>query len=278
MQISPRYDGEPILSIEGSADDQRVPLLRQRRRMAAALGALTDDQWAHPSRCEGWSVQDVIAHLVGTNAFWALSIRSGLAGEPTRFLASFDPMATPAQMVAPMRVLAPSEVLEQFVETNQALFDAVAEVDDAGWSMLAEAPPGHLPIRLVAHHALWDSWVHERDVLLPLGIAPDEEADEVVSCLRYVAALAPAFGITADAAQRGALVIDAVDPDTCVVVEVDGSVAVHTGPAPADALRLTGGAVDLVDVLSIRAPLTHPVPEHQRWLVAGLAEVFDTPR
>jgi uncharacterized protein (TIGR03083 family) len=50
-----------------------VPLLRQRRRLAALLGSLDDQQWATTSRCEQWSVQDVVAHLVSTNQFWAFS-------------------------------------------------------------------------------------------------------------------------------------------------------------------------------------------------------------
>ncbi|MDX6717717.1 MAG: hypothetical protein QOH30_4275, partial [Baekduia sp.] len=38
----------------------------------------------------------------------------------------------------------------------------------------------------------------------------------------------------------------------------------------------SGRAVDLVDMLSIRAPLGQPVPEDGRWLLEGLATVFDT--
>ena len=173
MQLSPRYDGEPIIAIEGALDDQREPFLRQRRRLADALAALTDEQWRQPSRCAGWSAQDVIAHLIGTNHFWAASITAGLAGEPTRILAAFDPVATPALMVESMRTLTPCETLEQLVDSHRGFLSAVESLDDEGWSTLAESPPGHVPIRLLVSHALWDCWVHERDVLIPLGIEPD---------------------------------------------------------------------------------------------------------
>ena len=284
MQLTPRYDGKTFLMIEGAPDDQREPLIRQRRRLQHALAGLTDDQWATPSRCDGWTVQDVISHLVTVNQFWSLSIGLGVAGTPTQFLATFDPVATPAQLVEAARDTAPADTLEQFAASNEALFDAVGSLDASGWNALAEAPPGHITVRLLAHHALWDGWVHERDVLLPLGIAPDEEADEIISCLRYAAALGPTFalapGDVTDArsqpARRGSLVVDATDPDVHVVVEVADIVHVHTGAAPDGAVRLAGRAVDLVEALSIRAPLGHSVPEASRWLLGGLAEVFDT--
>jgi uncharacterized protein (TIGR03083 family) len=283
MLLSPRYDGAPVIAMTGPNDDQRDTVIRQRRRMERALTALTDEQWASASRCDGWTCQDVVAHLIGTNRFWAGSINAGLAGEPTRFLAAFDPAATPTQMVEPMRSMTPGEVLAQFVDTNRGIFDAIESLDDEGWSTLAEAPPGHVPIRLVAHHALWDSWVHERDVLLALGITPAEEPDEVISCLRYVAALAPALVIPAgsanenssDLTRTGSIVIDVIEPDAHIVIEVGETVAVHDGAAPAGACRLSGRAVDLVEILSIRAPFDQPVPDEGRWLLSGLAEVFD---
>src|SRR5262249_40851911 len=151
------------------------------------LARLDDEQWAAPSRCAGWSVQDVIAHLVGTNQFWAFSINAGLAGEPTQVLAGFDPAATPAQMVDAMRAQSPAETLEQFGEPGGALAAVVARIDDAGWSTLAEAPPGHIAIRGVVLHALWDAWVHERDVLPAVGVTPLEEPDEIAGCLHYAA-------------------------------------------------------------------------------------------
>src|SRR4051795_7784444 len=64
-----------------------------------------------------------------------------LAGEPTRFLASFDPVATPAQLVERERGLKPGDVLAQFRDTLDAMDDAVCTIGDR-WSTLAEAPPG----------------------------------------------------------------------------------------------------------------------------------------
>jgi len=275
MQISPRYDADPLIVIDGPADDQREPATRQRRRFAAALAGFTDDEWRAPSRCEGWTNQDVVAHLTGTNQFWTVSLTSAVAGTPTRYLAGFDPQATPAQLVDARRSLSPAEGLEQFVASNDALLDVVAGLDDAGWAAMAEAPPGHLPARLIAHHALWDAWVHERDVLLPLGRTPEEAPDEVVSCLRYAAALGPAFAITNDTATTGRFAIAATDPDVALVLDLGAAVHVSEGAAPLGLPVLRGRAVDLVEALSIRCPLGPDAPDEWRQVLSGLATVFD---
>ena len=70
-------------------------------------------------------MQDVIIHLASTNQFWAFSINQGLAGEPTQFLLGFDPVASPAELVAAATGhAARPTTLAQFVEGNQALADA----------------------------------------------------------------------------------------------------------------------------------------------------------
>lgn len=275
MQLRPRYDVPDFLRFEGLLDDPSVALLQQRRRLASILAELDDAQWATPSRCEGWSVQDVIAHLVDANRFWAISIAAGRSGEPTRYLATFDPVASPAEMVAGVRSLSSAEVLERFVESNDAIAESVAGLDDDGWSTLGEAPPGHVPLRAVALHALWDAWIHERDIALPLGLAAVEDADEIAGCLRYVAAVSPAFAVAGGSTRQGSIVVEATDPAVRVVVDVGEAILVHEGDASTGALHLTGSAVDLLEALSYRMPLRQPVDDEHQWLFSGLAQVFD---
>ncbi|MEQ1874659.1 MAG: maleylpyruvate isomerase family mycothiol-dependent enzyme [Ilumatobacteraceae bacterium] len=274
MELTPRYGTNPIITLDGSPPLILQPVTRQRRRLADALASFTDDQWAHPSRCAGWSNRDVIVHLDSTNSFWAFSIASGLRGTPTTFLSGFDPVASPAQLVAGSNELTAQAVLEKFAASAAALDAVFNALSDSDWLVLAEAPPGHISINALAHHALWDSWIHERDVLLPLGIAPAEEPDEVTACLRYVAALAPGFAVSRGRVDNGTLAVQATTPDAAFVVEVGDHVHVRTGSAKAD-LLLNGPAVDLVEALSIRAPLKQSIPTDLKWMVNGLAEVFD---
>ena len=43
---------------------QAIDALRAiHEQMRALAGQLTDEQWASPSGCEGWRVQDVFAHV-----------------------------------------------------------------------------------------------------------------------------------------------------------------------------------------------------------------------
>lgn len=295
MLASPRYEGPAIISMTGEPGDQLAPLVRQRRRLHATLVDVTTDGWSSASRCDGWSVQDVVAHLVGVNAFWQASVLAGLAGAPTRVLAAFDPAVTPALMVASMRELEPGDVLERFAASNDALLAVFDALDDRGWTAVAEAPVGHVDIRVVAHHALWDCWVHERDIALPLGLTPPVEADEVCSCLRYVSALTAAFAVSTGRTTADVFAVEATDPAESFVLDVGHCVAVRDRVAMRDrvavrdrvagrdrddgvlrdAVSLHGDAVALVEALSVRAPLPESAPTQWRELSAGLATAFN---
>jgi uncharacterized protein (TIGR03083 family) len=277
MKVSPRYDGPPLISIDGSARDQLAPVVRQRHRMETMLAGLTDDAWHAPTRCEGWDVQDVIAHINGVNAFWEASIKAGLAGTPTRILVGFDPVATPALMVDAVRSLTSKEVYEQFVTANDSFLATIAGLDDDGWATLAEAPPGHIPIRLLASHALWDAWVHERDIALPLGIAPPEEADEVIASLRYAAALSPGFLLSRGEAPAGMFAVEVTDPDASFTLEIGDAIVIRSGSVPSGVPVLRGDAIRLTEALSIRAPLPADTATEWRELLRGLEAAFDAP-
>ena len=273
MLLTPRYGATPVITLDGDPAAVGDLLVDQRRRVAETLSQLSYDQWGRPSRCSGWSVLDVAVHLSSTNPFWEASIRSGVGGEPTEFLSSFDPVATPAQMVAAADRTG-AEVVEEFTASTESLEALVAELALSDWEALAEAPPGHMSVSAVAHHALWDSWIHERDMLLPLGASPIEDADEVVASLRYVASLAPGLALGIGARRTGGFDVSASGPDTTFHVEIGDDVAVTDGAAGSDFV-LEGNAVDLLEALSVRVPLQAMIPDELHWAFSGLRTVFD---
>ncbi len=274
MQLNPRYGDDPIIELRFPPAEILEPLVRQRGRLADCLSSFTDEQWMTPSRCAGWSNRDVIVHLESTNGFWSHSIAEGVRGAPTRFLATFDPVATPAQMVASSQDEGVDELVDRFVASNRSLAELCASLGPADWEATAEAPPGHVSVSAVAHHALWDSWVHERDVLLPVGIEPDQQADELAACLRYAASLGPALALTVGAETVASIQVHATDPETRFSVTIGEHVVVAPTTSDSD-LRMTGGAVELIEALSMRTPLPQSVPHELHWLRSGIAQVFD---
>lgn len=276
MQLTPRYGTDPVLTLDGSPADICGPAVRQRRRLAATLATFTEEQWSHPSRCAGWTNRDVIVHLDSTNAFWSFSIASGVGGAPTQFLATFDPVASPAALVDGAADVSSSEVLTKFTASTEAFAEQLVALDTDGWSALAEAPPGHISVSALVHHALWDSWVHERDILLPLGIAPAVEDDEVAACLRYGAALGPALARTRGDVRTGTLALEVTDPGVAAVIDIGDRIVVSSGTGSAD-LQFTGDAVELLEAFSIRRPFPHVVDPSHTWMLGGLSETFDNP-
>jgi hypothetical protein len=117
--------------------------------------------------------------------------------------------------------------------------------------------------------------VHERDVLLPLGRAQAVESDEVAIALAYVAALGPACHLNAGSTRTASLAVRAHSPSLEFTVEVSRQVTVRPGASDSRTVSLEGGAVELVEALSCRAPEPE-VAEDDRWLVDGLSQVFSS--
>jgi uncharacterized protein (TIGR03083 family) len=274
MRLTPRYDGSAVIDVAALVADPSEAVIRQRNRLTGALAQLSSDEWSSPSRCEGWSVQDVAEHLAGVNQFWLLSIDAGLRGEPSRLLASFDPMTVPAAMVESARGAAPATTLEKLSASNAELAALLGSLSQSDWAKAAEAPPGHIAVRAVCAHALWDSWIHERDVLLPLQRDQQIQRDEVVTALVYAAALGPAFYLTIGHPSSGSLAVHARHPDLDFTVEVGDEVRVRLGAVTDATAVVEGNAVDLLEGFSCRAPHPHVADDH-RWLVDGLHKVFD---
>ncbi len=269
MKLIPRYDGLPIISIDGAPDSQLAPAVRQRRRTEALLASLDAEQWTAPTRCEAWNVADVVAHLITVNTFWTLSITQGLAGTPTRYLEYFDPAVTPDELVVGVRGTPPDELLDQLVASNDVILNLVERLDDVGWSKLAECPAGHLPIRLVLQHGLWDGWVHERDIALPLNLPTTDEPDEIISSLVYASALSSAIALIRGESLRGEFALTTTNPSSTWVIDVTETVAVRPGDGASTTPVLDGAAADLVEALSLRVPLPSWAPEEWRCLLAG---------
>lgn len=277
MIITPRYAGPAILTMDGDGHDGLAPIIRQYRRFAAMLAGFDDAAWSASSRCDGWSTRDVAAHLLSVNRFWKASVVAGLSGQPSTILKGFDPAKTPPAIVDTMAGLSNRDILEQFQSASQGLLDVLAGLAPNDWSALAESPAGHVPIRFIVHHALWDSWVHERDVAVPLDLAVPDEDDEVTICLRYAAAIGPVLGLSASNSTPGRFAVEATGPTVRFVVSVDvETVSVYTADSDDSLPTLRGSAVHLTEALSLRTPPPLTMPHEWTQLLDGLRTAFDS--
>ncbi|MHB8437744.1 MAG: maleylpyruvate isomerase family mycothiol-dependent enzyme [Acidimicrobiales bacterium] len=276
VKLMPRYGSPAVIDISALVASPSTAVVRQRDRVAAALSQLSPEEWSVPSRCAGWSIQDVAEHLVSVNQFWVLSVGAGLLDEPSRFLASFDPVTVPAALVERARGEESTTTLEKLNASNAELAKLLNSMSDVDWMKLAEAPPGHLAMEAVCAHALWDAWIHERDILLPLGRAQWIEPDEVATALVYAASLGPAFYLNAGEPRAGSLAVRANHPDIEFVVEVSDQVRVRLDSVTDPTAVIVGDAVDLIERFSVRTSLPTVADEH-RWLVDGLQQAFAAP-
>lgn len=273
VKLSPRYHAPPVIAFEGEPDAVLTPLVRQRERLEVLLDDLSPDEWQAPTRCEGWAVKDLVAHLASVNNYWTFSINMGVAGTPSEALATFDPVAVPAALAAAEASTPAQEMRDKFLVSNKHLLDLVHSLDVDVWTKPAECPLGHVAINVVAHHALWDFLIHEWDITLPLGRAQVAEDDEVIESLAYAAALNAALVLLGGGDVPSPLAI--ATPDAAMVLESGASVTVKRAESVRDEPCWRGDGVALLETMSVRAPLPPSTPADWRAVLVGLHETFD---
>jgi uncharacterized protein (TIGR03084 family) len=140
------------------------------------LGALLDrcaaSDWELGTRCDGWTVADVVLHLAQTNEAAVASITGqGLAAAAVAFAAPPTGGDTVDDrvdaMVVAERGLPPSDIDRRWRTSANELDAAVADADPR-----ARVPwvAGEMSVRTLATTRLAETWIHADDVADALGV------------------------------------------------------------------------------------------------------------
>jgi len=146
-------------------------LATEQQELSDLLANRAESDWALATRCEGWTVADVVLHLAQTNEAAIASITGrGL----TDAMASFaGPTASGTvddrveAMVTAERGASPPEIRRRWQSGVDALERAVAEADPR-----ARVPwvAGELTVRTLATTRLAETWIHAGDVANAVGV------------------------------------------------------------------------------------------------------------
>ena len=187
-------------------------LTEQQAELSGLLADLDEPDWARPSRCEGWSVADVVIHLAQTNDMATGSARgrfSEALEELTDGLTGAGSVDEGADlMVRRERGQPGSKVRDRWEASVVALRDALAAVDP---STRVTWVAGELSARTLATTRLAETWIHTGDVADGLGVmlAPSDRL-QLVARLAW-RTLPYAFGM-AGRELAGPVAFDLVGP------------------------------------------------------------------
>lgn len=139
----------------------------EAERLDRFFGGLDADGWMRPSRCEGWTVRDVLAHLAGEEAYnhacldndleglWARLKKNGISG-----LAEFNDWT-----VRTRRDLPVEEVLDEWRTRNG---DTRRRMRALGRDAVLSTMAGPYPVGLQTFHYSSEYATHGDDVGVPV--------------------------------------------------------------------------------------------------------------
>ena len=151
-------------------------------RLKEFLTSMTPADWDADSACQGWIVEDVVAHLAGSAGNWAASIQralDGYAGQPPggSFLAPGERASHPfGPEVRQSRQLTRDELLANFISGHQHLANILAGVKEDDWEKPCFHRRGPLPMRQYLGVQLQELTLHGWDIRS--GLNPAAELSE----------------------------------------------------------------------------------------------------
>jgi uncharacterized protein (TIGR03083 family) len=268
--------GQLLLRTAGACDFDPGHLLdvfgEQRQRFVTVLRGFGPDDWAAPTRCADWSAHDVVRHLCDCSA---LAAGVGPDDRTLDITAGFDPRITPRGWLTASADESPGATLGRFVATTEKLLALLRARLAHNRRFNVRLPYGPMDWTVFALHGFWDSWLHERDVLLARGTEYPADDDATAYATAYglfiAAAVASMFGdqvrekLTLGGDGGGVFDLDSRGAVTLTVTRVT-----TTGPP----------AAEVADALAGRSPTTAvlgDVPASTRAALSHLANFFNTP-
>jgi uncharacterized protein (TIGR03084 family) len=137
-------------------DDVVAALVEQQAELLGLLGELDESDWQRPSRCEGWTVADVVLHVAQTNEMAIASARGRFA----EFLTAVGREVGPGAVIRDRYRSGADELRELLSASNP--------------HSRVEWVAGQLSARTLATTRLAETWIHTGDVAeaLDVDLAP----------------------------------------------------------------------------------------------------------
>jgi uncharacterized protein (TIGR03084 family) len=148
-------------------------LAAQHAELRGILTGLSDEQWASPSLCSGWSIADVVLHLAQSDEVALGSARGTM--EVAARNAGWD-LGSPGSAiednadaaVAKQRGASPADLFARWSAAADGLVATLAITDP---KRMLPWVANDLPARTLATTRLAECWIHTHDIARPLGIA-----------------------------------------------------------------------------------------------------------
>ncbi|TMM14840.1 MAG: maleylpyruvate isomerase family mycothiol-dependent enzyme, partial [Actinobacteria bacterium] len=149
-------------------------LAEQQAELSGLLSGLDDTDWLRPSRCEGWTVSDVVLHLAQTNELATASASRRMAealaelgGTPGGRGGTVDDGAD--LLVARERGRPGPAVRERWTTSGEVL---CRRLEDADPHQRLDWVAGQLSARSLAATRIAETWIHAGDVGEPFAWVP----------------------------------------------------------------------------------------------------------
>jgi len=156
--------------------EQLTDLLAEQWEAIALLVADLDEKaWRRMSPLPGWTLFDVVAHVVGSES-WLLG-ETPPPHDPLRPKADVRTLPHVRNEVAVLneiwvdrlRPLSGKRLLALFDETTERRRAALAAMDDEAWQASTVSPVGQVPYGRFMRVRLFDCWMHELDLADGIG-------------------------------------------------------------------------------------------------------------
>lgn len=234
---------------------------------------LPDDQWNRPTSLPGWTVHDVVAHVVGTESM----LRGSDTPEADVDVSTLthvrnDIGVLNERWVRKFRDLSHAELLEKFRATTTQRREALTSMGEDQWNEVTFTPAGPDSYGRFMRVRTFDCWMHEQDIRDAVGsdagdcAGPDARLalDEMAASMGFVVGklggapdgsrvlleltgpLARTINVAVDG--RAKVVDDFGDADPTTTITLDGVLFTRLagGRAPVDHSAIAYGGDEAV--------------------------------
>ena len=141
----------------------------------ALLAGLTDEQWEQPTSLPGWTVHDVVAHIVGTETMLSGAPMPESGGSRPDHVHN-DIGALNEAWVESLRAESPASMMAKFREITTRRKAALSAMTPEEWNTVTLTPVGPDSYGRFMRVRTFDCWMHEHDIRDAVGRnAADDE-------------------------------------------------------------------------------------------------------